>query len=152
MYKSAESITECNLEFDLASLSHQLNCLSIIVVGRDVAFHMRKLAIQIVNLSLLLLVMTLTECASLSPYLIPSSRRVNGDGQNRYIYIYILYEHQWNTRWAFARKHDIFTRENNMLFSHVKISPLLWLHNKSRLSQDKTFSVKWFGISVVFIW
>ena len=39
-------------------------------IGRDVAFHMRKLTIQIVNLSLLLLVMTLTECASLSPYLI----------------------------------------------------------------------------------
>ena len=45
----------------------------------------------------------------------------------------------------------IFTRENNMLFSHVRISPLLWLHNKSRLSQDKTVSVKWFGISLVFI-
>ena len=43
----------------------------------------------------------------------------------------------------------IFTRENNMLFSHVKISPLLWLHNKSRLSQEKTVSVKSFGISLV---
>ena len=29
---------------------------------------------------------------------------------------YWLYKHQWNTRWAFARKHDIFTRENNTLF------------------------------------
>ena len=47
---------------------------------------------------------------------------------------YLLYKNQWNTRWAFARKHEIFTRENNTLFSHVKISPLLWLHNKSRLS------------------
>ena len=47
------------------------------------------------------------------------------------------------------RKHYIFTRENNMLFSHVKISPLLWLHNKSRLSQEKTVSVKSFGISLV---
>ena len=63
----------------------------------------------------------------------------------------LLYKHQWNTRWAFARKHDIFTRENNMSFSHVKISPLLWLHNKSHLSQEKTVVVKWFGISLVFI-
>ena len=44
--------------------------LYLVFFGRDVAFHMRKLTIQIVNLSLLLLVMTLTECASLSPYLI----------------------------------------------------------------------------------
>ena len=44
------------------------------------------------------------------------------------------------------------SRENNMLiFSGVKISPLLWLHNKSRLVQEKTVSVKWFGISLVFI-
>ena len=50
-----------------------------------------------------------------------------------------------------ARKHDIFTRENNMLFSHVGVSSLLWLHNESHLSQDKTVSVKWFGISLVFI-
>ena len=63
----------------------------------------------------------------------------------------LLYKHQWNTRWAFARKHDIFTRENNMLFSHVKISLFLWLHDNSRLSQDKTVSVKWFGISLVVI-
>ena len=32
-----------------------------------------------------------------------------------------------------------------MLSSHVKISPLLWLHNKSRLSHQKTIKVKWFG-------
>ena len=64
--------------------------------------------------------------------------------------IYILYKHQWNTRWVFARKLDIFTCENNMLSSHVKISPLLWLHNKSRLSHQKTVKVKWFGSSLVF--
>ena len=63
----------------------------------------------------------------------------------------LLYKHQWNTRWAFTRKHDIFTRENNMSFSHVKISPLLWLHNKSHLLQEKTVVVKWLGISLVFI-
>ena len=35
-----------------------------------------------------------------------------------------------------------------MLSSHVKISPLLWLHNKSRLSHQKSIKVKWFGISL----
>ena len=35
--------------------------------------------------------------------------------------------------------------------SHVKISPLLWLHNQSRLSHQKTIKVKWFGSSLVFI-
>ena len=39
----------------------------------------------------------------------------------------------------------------NLLFSHVKISPLLWLHNKWRLSHQKTMKVNWFGISLVFI-
>ena len=34
--------------------------------------------------------------------------------------------------------------------SHVKRSPLLWLHNKLRLSQQKAIEVKWFGISLVF--
>ena len=43
------------------------------------------------------------------------------------------------------------TCENNMLSSHVKISPLLRLHNKSRLSHQKTIKVKWFGISLVSI-
>ena len=38
----------------------------------------------------------------------------------------------------------------NLISSHVKISPLLWLHNKSRLSHQKTMKVKWFGISLVF--
>ena len=49
------------------------------------------------------------------------------------------------------KKLDIFTCENNMLSSHVKILPLLWLHDKSRLSHQKTIKVKWFGISLVFI-
>ena len=40
--------------------------------------------------------------------------------------------------------------ENNMLSSLVKISPLLWLHNKLHLSDQKTIQVKWFGISLVF--
>ena len=39
----------------------------------------------------------------------------------------------------------------NLISSHVKISPLLWLHNKSRLSHQKTIKMKWFGISLVFI-
>ena len=63
-------------------------------------------------------------------------------------YFLLLYKHQWNTKWAFARKLDIFTCENNMLYSHVKISPLLWLRNKSRLSHQKL--LKWNGL--VFHW
>ena len=55
------------------------------------------------------------------------------------------------TRCAFAQKHDIFARENNMLSLHVKRSPLLWLHNKLCLSQEKAIKMKWFGISLVFI-
>ena len=39
----------------------------------------------------------------------------------------------------------------NLMFSHVKMSPLLWLHNKLRLSHQKISKVKWFGISLVFI-
>ena len=39
----------------------------------------------------------------------------------------------------------------NLISSYVKISPLLWLHNKSCLSHQKTIKVKWFGISLVFI-
>ena len=39
----------------------------------------------------------------------------------------------------------------NMMFSHVKISPLLWLHRNLRLSYQKTIKVKWLGISLVFI-
>ena len=40
---------------------------------------------------------------------------------------------------------------NFTVSSHVKISPLLWLHNKSYHSHQKTIEVKWFGISLVFI-
>ena len=47
------------------------------------------------------------------------------------------------------RKLDIFTCENNMLSSRVKISPLLWLHDKSRLSHQKT--KKWNGLIWYFI-
>lgn len=50
-------------------------------------------------------------------------------------YHVLLYKHQWNSRWSLARKHDIFPRENNVLSSHVKRWPLLWLHKKSHLSQ-----------------
>ena len=37
----------------------------------------------------------------------------------------------------------------NMISSCVEISPLLRLHNKSRLSHQKSIKVKWFGISLV---
>ena len=40
----------------------------------------------------------------------------------------------------------------HMWTSHVKISPLLWLHDKLRPSHQKAIKVKWFGISLVFIW
>ena len=50
-----------------------------------------------------------------------------------------------------SRENLIFTSENNMLSSRVKISPLLLLHHKSRLSHQKTIEVKWFGILLVFI-
>ena len=40
------------------------------------------------------------------------------------------------------QKHDIFIRENNTLSSHVKRSPLLWLHNKLCLSQQKAIKLK----------
>ena len=52
---------------------------------------------------------------------------------------------------SFAWKHDIFTCTNNKLSSHLKRSPLLWLHNKLRLLLQKTMKVKRFGISSVFI-
>ena len=37
----------------------------------------------------------------------------------------------------------------NMMSSCVKISLLLRLHNKLRLSHQKSIKVKWFGISLV---
>ena len=40
---------------------------------------------------------------------------------------------KWNTKWALPRKLHIFTHEDNVLPSHVKRSPSLWLHNKSHL-------------------
>ena len=45
-----------------------------------------------------------------------------------FTYMFLLYKHQWNTRWDFAQK-------------HVKRSLLLWLHNKLRLSQEKAIKV-----------
>ena len=64
------------------------------------------------------------------------------------IYVLLLYKHKWNTKWASARKLDIFRCENNMLSSHVKISPLLWLHNKPHLSDQKML---WYFIGVYII-
>ena len=43
---------------------------------------------------------------------------------------------------SYVKKHVIFTCE---------ILSLLWLHNKSCLSQQKTMKMKWFGNSLVFI-
>ena len=69
----------------------------------------------------------------------------------------------WHTTHYYINTNEIpgELSHENMISSYVKItcyfqvwkiSPLLWLHNKSRLSQDKTVSVKWLGISLVFIW
>ena len=68
-------------------------------------------------------------------------------------YSILLHKHQWNTRWAFTWKLDIFTFENNMLSSHVKISLLLWLHNKSQLSHQKNYlsEMVWYFIGVYII-
>ena len=57
----------------------------------------------------------------------------------------LLYKHQWNTKWAFSRKLHILTRarEDNMLSSHVKRSPSLWLHNKSRLRKQADWVFHW---------
>ena len=40
----------------------------------------------------------------------------------------LLYNHPWNTKWAFVLNNDIFTCDNNMLSPHVKRSLLLCLH------------------------
>ena len=57
--------------------------------------------------------------------------------------LHLLYKHQWNTKWAFPRKLHIFTREDNMLSSHVKRSPSLWLHNKSHLWKQADLVFHW---------
>ena len=51
--------------------------------------------------------------------------------------IYIYYINTNEIQGELSRENMIFTCENNMLSSHVKRTPLLWLHNKSRLSQEK---------------
>ena len=63
---------------------------------------------------------------------------------NLVVEIILLYKHQW-------KKITGELSRENLISSHVKISPLLWLHNKSRLSHQKTIKLKWFGISLVFI-
>ena len=57
------------------------------------------------------------------------------------VIIFLWCKHQWNSRLAFARKHDIFTRENNML-----------LHNLSQMccGMIKTSSVSSRKSSVIF--
>ena len=62
--------------------------------------------------------------------------------RNMYYFV-LLYKHQWNTKWAFPRKLYTFTREDNVLSSHVKRSPSLWLHNKSRLWKQADLVFHW---------
>ena len=60
-----------------------------------------------------------------------------------------LHIHQWNTRWAFARKHDILTCYNDMSSLHMKRSALLLLHNKSHhLQQKNSIEMVWYLITV----
>ena len=40
-------------------------------------------------------------------------------------YFFLLYKYQWNTSWAFARKLDIFTWENNMLSPKNYLSEMI---------------------------
>ena len=51
--------------------------------------------------------------------------------------IYFYYTNTNEIQGELSRENMIFTCENSMLSSHAKRSPLLWLHNKSRLSQEK---------------
>ena len=52
-----------------------------------------------------------------------------GGGLKATVYGILLYKHTNKIPGELLRK--------NMISSHVKRSPLLWLHNKSRLSQQK---------------
>ena len=63
---------------------------------------------------------------------------------NLVVEIILLYKHQW-------KKITGELSRENLISSHVTISPLLWLHNTSRLSHQKTIKLKWFGISLEFI-
>ena len=51
----------------------------------------------------------------------------------------LLYKQQWNTRWAFACKHDIFTCEDNMLKDH---HCLMWSHNPLKSTQMCSCMIK----------
>ena len=53
--------------------------------------------------------------------------------------------------YVFTNEYQVSFRAKTFISSHVNILPLLWLHDKSRLSHQKTIKVKWFGISLVFI-
>ena len=54
----------------------------------------------------------------------------------------------WNKLYYYINTNEIPGELSceNLISSHVKISPLLWLHNKSCLSHQKTMKF-WFGIS-----
>ena len=52
---------------------------------------------------------------------------------------------------SFRTKTQFLFCESNKLSSYVKRSLLLWLHNKSCLSQQKAIKVKRFGISLLFM-
>ena len=58
----------------------------------------------------------------------------------------VLYKHKWNTSFWAKTWYFHKTSENNMWSSHMKRSPLLWLHNKSQISQQMV----WYFINGVY--
>ena len=55
---------------------------------------------------------------------------------------FLLYKHQWNTKWAFTRKYDIFTREDNVIFTREKIAVAMVTFNKSKVVQRCLYSYR----------
>ena len=62
--------------------------------------------------------------------------------------ILLLHKHEWKTRWAFARKHDFFTCENNMLSSQAKYHSYHGCITNAPFTAESYFQ-KWNGL--VFI-
>ena len=61
-------------------------------------------------------------------------------------YLNLIYKHQWNTTWAFARKLDIFTCENNMLSSLLVLKKYFTSERSEQVKYFSTLEEK-FGIS-----
>ena len=65
------------------------------------------------------------------------SRRINTKVKvELFTHHFLLYKHQWDTTSELSRI--------NFISSHVKRSPLLWLHNKSRLWKQADLVFHWY--------